>query len=63
MTAPAQFRRITPETEITVPCVLAVDGIEPEGWIAFVAHTEQSVILWMSDYTHWLPIQWPEVRG
>ena len=60
--APAKFRRITPETVITAPCVLArVEG--GTEWIMKPVHTEAGVAWLRSDYTHWLPIQWPEVRG
>lgn len=63
MTAPAQFRRITAETEITVPCVLAC-RLSDGGLYARMANTMDDIAALGDDYcTHWLPIQWPEVRG
>lgn len=62
MTAPAQFRRITPETEIAVPCVLAHCDESGFYW-AMVIYTKQEAKRLRIKYTHWLPIQWPEVRG
>lgn len=64
MTAPAQFRRITKRTKVTAPCVLArqEDLAVLENWDGFIAHTDGQVEDLRSDYTHWLPIQWPEVR-
>ena len=61
MTAPAQFRRITPETELTVPCVLVYQhkGI----WSAVVIDNYEWAIRFRVNATHWLPVQWPEVRG
>ncbi len=59
--APAQFRRITKQTEITVPCVMARwDGTH---WWAMVIYVESAVSGLRNRYTHWLPFQWPEVRG
>lgn len=56
----ATFRLITPDTVITVPCVLAVRDRYSE-WDGFLPANERSVELLRSEYTHWLPIQWPEV--
>ena len=64
MSAPAQFLRITPETELTVPCVLAKeDAWRPGEWKGMVAINEQVLLDWIDAHTHWLPIQFPEVRG
>lgn len=61
MTAPAQFRRITPETEITAPCVLANDATDPV--IAVLVWHQEIADRYRPKYTHWLPVQWPEVRA
>ena len=61
MTAPAQFRRIMPGEEITVPCMMARwDG---KHWWAMVIYIESAASRLRNKYTHWLPFQWPEVRG
>lgn len=64
MTAPAQFRRITPRTKVTAPCSLARKSSEG-GWEAIVRYTQPFVDaeLSLKNWTHWLPVQWPEVRG
>ena len=54
-----KFERITPETVITVPCVLAVLDRFGE-WDAYFTANERVVELMRNEYTHWLPIQWPE---
>ena len=62
MTAPARFLRITPDTEITVPCVLARKRIGKPYIHGEVVNVDAEVKLLRSEYTHWLPVQFPEVR-
>ena len=60
--APARFRRITARTKLTVPCVMARE-VGTSTWESFVCETESGAGDWSGEYTHWLPFQWPEVRG
>lgn len=57
--APAHFRLITPETQITVPCVLAIK--HPDKWDANLCFRLTQAQGLAAIYTHWLPIAWPEV--
>lgn len=67
VTAAAQFRRITPEEEITVPCVMARLIVRDGGkaWDAsLMLYSSPTVDFYRrAFFTHWLPIQFPEVRG
>ena len=57
---PAQFRRITARTKITVPCVMALwDG---ERWWIKAIYVASDAERLLGRYTHWLPFQWPGVR-
>lgn len=70
--APARFRRITPRTKVTAPCVLALVGnaVDSEGprwgekeeWVATICHNDIEVNKVKNLYTHFLPIEFPEVR-
>lgn len=64
-TAPAKFRRITKRAKVTAPCVLAVlDKTSiPYRWQLAAVTVQTTIDLFGDRYTHWLPIQWPEVRG
>lgn len=60
-TAPARFRRITPRSKVTAPCLLTKD--DDGFWSTRLCYIDDAVTEWKDNYTHWLPIQWPEVRG
>jgi hypothetical protein len=68
----SKLRRIMARTKITVPCVmvkptkyedLPLGWQERKEWVASVFLSDAEVDLFRDDYTHWLPFQWPEVRG
>lgn len=60
-TAPARFRRITKRTKVTAPCLLTKD--DDVFWSTRLCYIDEAATEWKDKYTHWLPIQWPEVRG
>lgn len=65
MTAPAKFRRITKRSKLTAPCVLAREYMMSLKWHGEMFTDARTLKreLSVGSWTHWLPIQWPEVRG
>lgn len=64
MTAPAKFLRITKRTRVTAPCVLARQDDDCKlGWDTIVLYDTDLAQALLPRYAHWLPIEFPEVRG
>ncbi len=62
-----KFKRITAKTKLTFPCLLAYNWAKQTGgygWTIQVYERSAQVEVWGIDgYTHWMPFEWPEVRG
>ena len=62
--ATTRFRRITKRAKVTAPCVLARlnEASIPHRWETLMATQPFTVDVVGTQYTHYLPIRWPEVR-